>query len=372
MAFPCPLLLTTMHFGYQWKFAYLLCRQHPDYFGSSRISGMSWGEYLTVALPCGLVTSGDVGLSNLSLVTISITFYTMVKASTPIFVLAWAYVFGIERITCNLLIVVAIIAAGEFLTVMGEVEFETGGFFMCLSASVMSGARWTLVQLKLQTMDPPLKTTVATMRMLAPSMFFSMLLLSLVFERPWNKFETMDSREALHILGLGSLGASFAIAMILCEFYLIMYSSAVILMIGGVLKEMVTIILGVTLFHDQLNRVNLAGCLVVLAGIVFYKVTFHMDKHKNPSGGGSVLPERQYSAVDGSEDDSDALGDVDDSSTRHEIQGLDSPQIQPLSNASQSKQGAIAEQHVELRSRAGILSHSAPTSPVGSPKGLLV
>jgi hypothetical protein len=224
-------------------------------------------------------------------------------------------------------------------------------------------------------MDPPLKTTVATMRLLAPSMFFSMLILSIVFERPWSKFETMDSHEALHILWLGSIGAFFAIAMILCEFYLIMYSSAIILMIGGVLKEMLTIVLGVTLFHDQLNRINVAGCFVVFAGIVFYKVTFHLDKHKNASGGGgATIVDRQYRAVDGSEDnDAENRGEVDVPSTRHQMHDLESPQILPLSNGSQSKQGGVTElQHVELRSRAGMLTHSAPSSPVGTPKGLLV
>jgi hypothetical protein len=60
-------------------------------------------------------------------------------------------------------------------------------------------------------------------------------------------------------------------------------------------------------------------------------------------------------------------------STRHQMHDLESPQILPLSNGSQSKQGGVTElQHVELRSRVGMLTHSAPSSPVGTPKGLLV
>jgi solute carrier family 35 protein C2 len=130
----------------------------------------------------------------------------MVKASTPIFVLAWAYLLGIERITWSLLGVVLVIALGEFLTVAGEVHFNMIGFIMCLSASLLSGARWTLVQLKLRTLDPPLKTTIATMRVLSPSMFFSMLLLSLCIERPWislssGYFGTVG--EALRTFGMG-------------------------------------------------------------------------------------------------------------------------------------------------------------------------
>jgi solute carrier family 35, member C2 len=290
MAFPCPLLLTSIHFGCQWIFAETLCTLYPNFFGNERIRSMSWIQYFGTALPCGLVTSGDIGLSNLSLVSISITFYTMVKASTPIFVLAWAYVFGIERITCSLLVVVMIIAMGEFLTVMGEVDFQLKGFILCLVASMMSGARWTLVQLKLQTMEPPLKTSIATMKLLAPCMFGSMLFMSMILERPWTKFESFSFLANLEVIGLGLFGAVFAICMILCEFYLIMFSSAIILMMGGVIKELITIIMGVTFFEDELNRINVAGCIIVFLGVVVYKINFHLDKKEGK-------PTRHYSTV---------------------------------------------------------------------------
>jgi solute carrier family 35 protein C2 len=250
---------------------------YPVYFGSERVSNMSWSEYLSISVPCGLVTSGDIGLSNLSLVSISISFYTMIKSSTPVFVLGWAYIFGIERITWTLLTVVLIIAAGEFLTVAGEAEFDTAGFLMCLGASVLSGARWTLVQLKLQSLEPKLKTTIATMRLLAPSMFISMFLVSLMVEQPWSKFDGTSMEQALGMLGLGLFGAFFAIAMILCEFYLIMHASAIVLMIGGVIKEMITIFVGVTVFGDALNATNVMGCLVVFGGVVVYKISYHLD-----------------------------------------------------------------------------------------------
>lgn len=44
------------------------------------------------------------------------------------------------------------------------------------------------------------------------------------------------------------IGATFAVAMIICEFYLIMRANAIVLMIGGVIKEMITIIVGYDLF----------------------------------------------------------------------------------------------------------------------------
>lgn len=246
LAFPCPLLLTSMHFGMQWLLSHLACALYPITMGTERVARMSWKEWASISIPCGLVTALDVGLSNLSLVTITITFYTMVKSSTPVFVLGWAYLFGIERITWRLIGVIVVIAAGEFLTVAGEVDFVLHGFLMCLTASVLSGARWTLVQLKLQSLDPPLKSTIVTMKLLAPSMFFGMLLISIVVEQPWNKLSSAGGAmdDLLRAFGLGLAGGFLAVSMVLCEFNLILNATAIIMMIGGVMKEIVTIVIG--------------------------------------------------------------------------------------------------------------------------------
>lgn len=302
--------MTSIHFFVQWMFSIVACWCAPVYFGSGRVTEMSRGEWWCTSVPCGVVTSGDVGLSNLSLVRISITFYTMVKASTPIFVLLWAYLFGIERITVALITVVIIIAAGEFLTVLGEVSFDRIGFVLCLSASFLSGARWTLVQLKLRSLDPPLKTTIATMRLLSPSMFFSLLVLSLVIEEPWNRLAGDQLDRITKVIGLGLIGAFFAIAMVLCEFYLIMRSTAVVLMIGGVIKEMVTIFVGVFYFHDQLNSVNLAGCFVVFLGVLLFKIVHYRDAQEVVVSDILLESERPITRCD--DDDDDELGDYPD------------------------------------------------------------
>lgn len=203
-----------------------------------------------VSIPCGFVTAADVGLSNLSLVRISITFFTMIKSSSPIWVLLSAFIFGIEKVSCNLITVGMMIMAGELLTAFGEVDFDTVGFMLCAGAAVCSGIRWTLVQLKVQTLDPPLKGSIVIMRVLASSMFFFMLLLSFTIERPWEKLSPengdyfTDSKHAMKTISLGLTGAAIAIAMVLCEFWLILKSNAIVLMIGGVLKEMITILVG--------------------------------------------------------------------------------------------------------------------------------
>ena len=236
-----------------------------------------------VSIPCGFITALDVGFSNLSLVRITITFFTMIKSSSPIWVLLSAFLFGLEKITCSLVTVGGLIVVGELLTAFGEVEFDVIGFFLCLTAAVCSGIRWTLVQLKLNKLDPPLKGSVVVMRLLSPAMFGFMLLLSIIVERPWDKLGPehgdyfSDVENGMKTLSLGLTGALLAIAMVLCEFWLILKSNAIVLMIGGVIKELLTILVGVTLFGDNLNAVNVSGIVVVFLGVFLYKATLHLS-----------------------------------------------------------------------------------------------
>lgn len=51
---------------------------------------------LCAVLPNGAVTGLDIGFSNASLVHITMSFYTMCKSTTPIFLLAFAFMWGLE------------------------------------------------------------------------------------------------------------------------------------------------------------------------------------------------------------------------------------------------------------------------------------
>lgn len=48
-------------------------------------------------VPNGISTGLDIGLSNYSLMLITLSFYTMCKSTTPVFLLMFAFLWGIER-----------------------------------------------------------------------------------------------------------------------------------------------------------------------------------------------------------------------------------------------------------------------------------
>jgi len=281
MAFPCPLTMTSVHFLMQWIVSYCLTSCFPRVFGGGEVKAMSWRNYLLVSIPCGCVTSFDIGLSNEALVRITITFYTMVKASSPIFVLFFAFIFRIEQITFSLISVIAVITFGEFLTVFGEAEFNAVGFILCLSSSILAGLRWTMVQFFLNRLEPPLVSAISTLRLVSSTMFISLTLIAFIVEEPihtlYHSPFFASRSDSVETVLIAFIGAFLAVSMVLCEFCLIMKSNAIVLMIGGIVKELFTITLGVSIFKDTLDTINIIGCLIVFSGVVLYKTTIHSN-----------------------------------------------------------------------------------------------
>lgn len=98
-AFPAPLLMTTLQFCVQIVLARLTLAagvERPP-AGSPRPPPLSWHAWATQVVPNGVCTGLDVGLSNFSLSLITLSFYTMCKSTTPLFLLLFAFIWGLER-----------------------------------------------------------------------------------------------------------------------------------------------------------------------------------------------------------------------------------------------------------------------------------
>nr|DAD37785.1 TPA_asm: hypothetical protein HUJ06_008426 [Nelumbo nucifera] len=146
--FPAPLLMNTIHFAMQAVFSRAITCFWAQRFQPS--VKMSWRDYFTRVVPTALGTALDVNLSNASLVFISVTFATMCKSASPIFLLLFAFAFRLETPSIKLLGIILIISVGILLTVAKETEFEIWGFIFVMLAAVMSGFRWSMTQILLQ------------------------------------------------------------------------------------------------------------------------------------------------------------------------------------------------------------------------------
>lgn len=114
----------------------------------------------------------------------------MIKSSTPVWVMLFSFLFRFEKLKINLIAVILLIVFGVLLTIDGEPQFNTEGFILVLTASIASGLRWNMTQFLMKKNDNGKQqqsnnSPFSTMYHLSPVMFFTMLLLSLYLEKPF-------------------------------------------------------------------------------------------------------------------------------------------------------------------------------------------
>ncbi|PWY78250.1 TPT-domain-containing protein, partial [Aspergillus heteromorphus CBS 117.55] len=229
--------------------------------------------YLTRLVPCGAATSLDIGLGNMSLKFISLTFLTMCKSSALAFVLLFAFVFRLETPSVRLIIIIATMTVGVVMMVAGETAFNALGFILVIASAFFSGFRWGLTQILLLR-HPATANPFSTLFFLTPVMFFSLIVIALAVEGPSEiitGFQALaDARGGMFAVFLLIFPGILAFCMISSEFALLKRSSVVTLSICGIFKEVVTISAAGVIFHDQLTVVNITGLVVTIGSIASY------------------------------------------------------------------------------------------------------
>ncbi|KAL4575519.1 hypothetical protein LXL04_022366 [Taraxacum kok-saghyz] len=298
--FPAPLLMNTVHFGMQ-----AVLSRGIIYFWSKRFQrpniSMSQKDYYLrgkwtlpfTVVPMSLATALDINLSNASLVFISVTFATMCKSASPIFLLIFAFAFRLETPSVKLLGIILIISVGILLTVAKETAFEFWGFIFVMLAAVMSGFRWSMTQILLQKEVYGLKNPLVLMRFVAPIMAAATAFFSLILD-PWDEFRrTTYFDTPWHITRSGLLmllGGTLAFFMVLTEYILVSITSAVTVTIAGVVKEAVTILVAVFYFHDEFTWLKGAGLIIIMFGVSLFN-WYKYQKFQNRTRGGDDVAE---------------------------------------------------------------------------------
>ncbi|KAI1796375.1 TPT-domain-containing protein [Ganoderma leucocontextum] len=308
--FPSPLFVTTAHMWVQFALAASLRYTLPGHFRPTHIPSRE--DYIRKAIPTGFTTALDIGLSNLSLKLITLSFYTMGKSSSLVFVLLFAFLLKLEKFSWRLIGVILLICAGVLLMVATQTHFVLPGFLLVISASAMGGLRWSLTQLLLRSKNIGMDNPAATLFWLTPIMGATLAIASALlgdwgvvlgskfFASSGKTFETMFFLLCPGVVAFG---------MVLSEFYIIQRAGVVLMSIAGIAKEVTTIIFAAWFFGDELTPLNITGVAITACGIALY--TYHkyqksmqtnvaLDAHGNP------LP-----AEEGAVDDNVALENGD-------------------------------------------------------------
>lgn len=105
----------------------------------------------------------------------------MCKSSSLAFVLLFAFLFGLEKVTWKLAAIIAIMTLGVVMMVASEAKFIMTGFVLVIVASALSGLRWSLTQMLLLK-NPATSNPFSSIFFLAPCMFVAIFVIAVPVE----------------------------------------------------------------------------------------------------------------------------------------------------------------------------------------------
>lgn len=196
----------------------------------------------------------------------------MLKAFTPVAVLIFSSLMGLEKPTCTEVSIVVVICVGVAMTSLGEAAFSLLGFAFQSLAILFESSRLVLTNILLKSLklDP-----LSSLYYIAPMCFFFIGISFLVFEYdhlPWERLSEPSFLAMLAANGCVAFTLNVAVVM------LISCTSALTLTLAGIFKDILLVCLSVLIFGSPVTPLQVFGYAVALVGL-----NLHKEYKKNPA-----------------------------------------------------------------------------------------
>jgi solute carrier family 35 protein C2 len=224
-----------------------------------------------------IVASLDIGLSQWSFQYIDVALYTITKSTSIVFIMIWAILLRLEKKHWSLVIIVFMISSGLAMFTYKSTDFVLIGFLMVLSASFLSGIRWTLSQLIMQRAQYDLGNPLDMIYHVQPLMVLALLPFAVAIEGSRVAASVSLARYAaltdlFRTLSLIGVGGVIAFGMEVAEFLLVSYTSSLTLSVAGIVKEIISLTIAIIFQSSDISAINVVGLVVCMSGIGLHVV----------------------------------------------------------------------------------------------------
>lgn len=248
-----------------------------------------------IAVVIGATTAAEIGLSNIALNLLSVSYATVLKGMAPLFVMAWGTLLGLQRLRFSLVSTMIAIAVGLALAVAGEArattasfsEFLRAGFVAQLFSALLSGFRWILTQVFIKgdsiastrfsyflNIRPLARglSSVETIRLTAPYTLLWVLPFVAAIEGHglmlWVRHASL--MDLVNLVTILTVIGVCVCALLWAEYELVKVTSSLTVSVGFVMKEIIVIFAGAMIFNDHLSKLTCLGFVIVQCGILGY------------------------------------------------------------------------------------------------------
>ncbi|KAI1610059.1 triose-phosphate transporter family-domain-containing protein [Exophiala viscosa] len=292
-SFPYPWLLTALHAGCSSVGCYVLL--HIGYFKLSTLAPRD--AYVLSAF--SFLFTLNIAISNVSLGMVSIPFHQVVRATTPLVTMGlYRVMYGrtYTRATCLSLIPVIL---GVAFATFGDYSYTTWSFLITFLGVVL-GAFKTITTNQIMTGSLKLEPLEFLLRM-SPFACLQSLIYSIwsgEISRMLAEIDQISSYPmdqiryaavGIFIIFLGNGVLAFCLN--ISSFTTNKLVGALTMTVCGNVKQCMTIILGVVLFHVHIGALNALGLFITTCGAAVYSfVELHLKsaRQKQTSGTGTV------------------------------------------------------------------------------------
>ena len=159
------------------------------------------------------------------------------------------------------------IAGGVFLTSKIDAKFDTNGFLLISTASLMAGLRWAYIQFLLRKHSSALPAIGGLCLPISIMLF----IMSAAIEGIVTilRVEFNMNRAFINISYI-LISGCVSFALLLSEFVLVEKTSVVYLSMAGIVKELTIVLISVIRREITLNYVNSMGLMISIAGIILF------------------------------------------------------------------------------------------------------
>jgi hypothetical protein len=234
---------------------------------------MTGRVYLRAVVPIGIFFSLSLICGNLTYLYLSVAFIQMLKATTPVAVLISGWIVGVSKPNVKQFLNVSTIVVGVIIASIGEIHFVLVGVLYQIGGVIFEALRLTMVQRLLSSADFKMDPLVSVYYF-APICALMNGVVALIWEVP------RVSMDEVYNVGLFTffLNGLCAFMLNVSVVLLIGKTSAVVLTLCGVLKDILLVIASMMIWGTQVTGLQFFGYSIALGGMVYYKLGFEQLK----------------------------------------------------------------------------------------------
>lgn len=295
MDFPFPMFLTTWHMVLAAILTQIMSRT------TKMLPGVAEGKVdsktmQTQILPVALCFAISLVFANKTYIYLSVSYIQMLKAFTPVAVLIFSFLAGLEKSSCLELYIVVVICTGVAMTSVGELHFSWVGFTFQSLAIMAESTRLVLTNLLMKQLklDP-----LSSLYYIAPvcAVFIGVACSYFEFSQlPWDRMLTQEFALMMLINGFVAFGLNVAVVLLIAN------TSALVLTLAGIVKDILLVGLSVLVFGSPVTMLQYLGYAVALLGL-----NLHKEYKKSPERVQALLT---YMATCGRAADAESPGTV--------------------------------------------------------------